>query len=295
MQRLVTARAQVLLGHLGGARRVVEQVLSSQLSPDVRAVALLVRAEIAIRSLAAKEARHALARARRQLARSRHALLERALVALEEQLLIPIARVVERGQARPADLYAVEAACRAPALLIDACRRLATAGRVTVPFSRRPVLFMLMLSLGRAWPEAASRDDLAAEVFEARRVNDSHRARLRVEVGRLRKLMSDLSAEPIATDRGYRLSATRPVILLLPPTDDDAARVGFLLGDGASWTARGLAAHAGVSPRTAQRALQALVDRGAAIRTGAGTQTRYFKPGIAIASRMLLLGLVPQT
>ncbi len=84
------------------------------------------------------------------------------------------------------------------------------------------------------------------------------------------------------------------MVVLLPPTEDDAARVGFLLADGASWSAQGLAEHAGVSRRTAQRTLGALVASGGAVRTGQGKQVRYARPGGAIASRMLLLGLLPK-
>ncbi|WP_434425314.1 HTH domain-containing protein [Nannocystis pusilla] len=178
-------------------------------------------------------------------------------------------------------------------LLVDACRRLALAGRVTIPLARRPVLFALLLELARAWPAAVTRDDLAARAFAVRRVNASHRARLRVELGRLRKLMDGLAAAPVASEDGYVLASERDVAVLLPPTDDEAARLGLLLGDGAAWSARALAEHAGVSRRTAQRALQLLVERGVVVRTGKGKDVRYTRPGAPIASRMLLLGLVP--
>ena len=295
MQRLVLARAEVLLGRLGEARHVVEEVLASPLAPDLRAVASLAQAEIAVRALAAREAGEALARARRALQDAPHRLLERALEALERELSVCVARILRRGAMNDADLFAIEEVCRGEVLLVDVCRRLVLGGRVTIPLARRPVLFALLLALARAWPAPVARDDLASRVFDARRVNASHRGRLRVEVGRLRKVMDGLAAEPVAAADGYALRSEREVALLLPPSDGEAARVAFLLGDGASWSAKGLADHAGVSKRTAQRVLGALVESGGAARTGSGRDVRYARPGTPIASRMLLLGLVPKT
>ncbi len=294
MQRLVLARAEVLLGRLGEARHVVEQVMTADLPADLFAVACLAQAEIAIRGLAATAARDALARARRSLEGAPHPLLERALGALEGELSVPVARILRSGALKDADLFAIEDVSRGQVLLVDACRQLAIGGRVTIPLARRPVLFALLLALGRAWPDSVARDELAARAFDARKVNASHRSRLRVEMGRLRKIMDGLAAEPKASDDGYVLTSARDVVVLLPPSDDEAARIGFLLADGASWSAQGLAEHAGVSRRTAQRALGALVASAAAVRTGRGKHVRYARPGGSIASRMLLLGLVPQ-
>ncbi len=295
MQRLVLARAEVLLGRLGEARRRADDVLAMDLPPDLRAVALLTQAEIATRGLAATDAGSALARARRALELSPHPLLSRALLALEKDLSVPVARTLRRGSIEDADLFAIEALCRGDSLLVDACRRLASAGRVTIPLARRPVVFALLLILARAWPEPVGRDELAASAFDARRPNASHRGRLRVEIGRLRALLADgLGAEPVATKDGYALSSSREVVVLLPATDDDATRLALLLADGASWSAQELADHAGVSKRTAQRALAALVSDGTAVRTGSGKVVRYTRPAPPIASRMLLLGLLPK-
>jgi tetratricopeptide (TPR) repeat protein len=301
MQRLVLARAEVLLGRLDEAREVVETVAATELPPDLRALACLTQAEIAVRALGPTAARGALLRARRCLEEAPHPLLERALAALGRELSRPVARIQRAGVVAAADLFAIEAVSGGSSLLVDACRHLAigaayrtAGGRVTVPLARRPVLFALLLILARAWPSAVGRDELASQAFEARQVNASHRARLRVEIGRLRKVMGGLSACPFAAEGGYVLRSEREVVVLLPPSDDDVARLGFLLADGASWSAQGLAEHAGISRRTAQRALAALVESGAVIRTGSGTRVRYARPGGAIASRMLLLGLVPQ-
>jgi len=292
MLRLVLARAEVLLGRLGEARCVVEEVLSGDLVPAIRAIASLAQAEIAIRALAAGDAREALARARRALERAPHPLLSRAALAVERELSLPVARIVRGGVTRSADLFAIEDVSTGHVLLVDACRRLAIAGRATIPLARRPVLFALVIALARAWPGSVARDELIGRAFDARKINPSHRARLRVEIGRLRRVLDGLAAEPIATTEGYALSSEREVVILLPPSDDEAARVALLLGDGASWSARGLAQHAGVSPRTAQRTLRALVESGGAIRTNKGKNVRYARPGVPIASRMLLLGLV---
>lgn len=293
MQRLVLARAEVLLGRLNEARRAVEAVLAGDLGPDLRAVASLVQAEIAVRALHPSDARAALARAREAMARAPHQLLARTVEALEHELARPVASIWRAGATVDADLFAIESLARGHVLLVDACRRLALAGRVTIPLARRPVLFALLLELARAWPAAVARDDLAARAFAVGRVNASHRARLRVELGRLRRLMDGLAAAPVASEDGYVLASERDVAVLLPPTDDEAARLGLLLGDGAAWSAQALADHAGVSRRTAQRALQLLVERGVVVRTGKGKDVRYTRPGAPIASRMLLLGLVP--
>lgn len=293
MQRLVLARAEVLLGHLGEARRVVTQLLAAELTPTLRAVASLAQAELSLRALAPTDAREALARARLALEGAPNHLLLRALAALEQELSRPVARLLRAGVQRDADLFAIEDAARGELLLVDACRRLAVSGRVTLPLGRRPVLFALLLALARAWPAAVPRDALALQAFDVRRVNPSYRARLRVEVARLRKLMEGLAAKPVATPEGYALASEREVAVLLPPSDDAASRVALLLGDGAAWTAQGVAEHAGLSRRSAQRALAALVASGGAVRTGRGRRQRYTRPGAPIASRMLLLGLVP--
>ncbi len=294
MQWLVLARAEVLLGHLGEARHVVDTVLKAALAPDVRAVALLAQAEIAIRELVASRARDALASAQEALVEAPNHALARALAALDAELRRPIARISRHGDTLDADLFAIEEVSNGEVLLVDACRCLALGGRVTIPLFRRRVLFALLLSLARAWPASVPRDELAARAFELRRVNATHRARLRVEIGRLRKALEDVGAEPRATEDGYVLASTRDVALLLPPTDDEAAQIALLLGDGAAWSAQGLAEHAGVSKSTAQRALRALVESGGAIRRGQGRDARYVRPGSPIASRMLLLGLVPK-
>jgi len=293
MQRLVLARAEVLLGRLGEARFAISGVVDANLPPDVRAVASLAEAEVATRALAAKSARDALLRARRALEDAPNRLLAREIATALAELSLPVACLERSGVTKDADLFAIEAAARGDLFLVDACRRIAIAGRARVPLAKRPVLFTLLVELARAAPESVPRDALAARAFDARRINASHRGRLRVEIGRLRKLLDDLGAEPVATTDGYSLASRREVAILVPRTRDEASRVAVLLGDGASWSAQRVADTAGVSKRTAQRALGDLVVAGRAARTGSGKNVRYHRPGTPIASRMLLLGLMP--
>ncbi|MFO0676250.1 MAG: hypothetical protein U0169_06930 [Polyangiaceae bacterium] len=290
--RLVLARTEVLVGRLEDAARTVDAVVARSVPDDVHAVAMLARAEIGIRSLRAEDARRTLGRVRLILASSPHALLERAVLSLERELSRPVVRIREGGVEYDGDLFAIEAVCRGDHLLVDGCRRRVLAGRADVPLVRRPVLFDLLASLARAWPDAVPRDDLAARAFDVRRVNGSHRARLRVEIGRLRKVLGELGAEPVATKDGFALVSRRPVALILAPTDD-TARLAMLLGDGVWWSAQSLAEHAGVSKSTALRALRSLVENGRAVTSGSGSARRYARPGDPLASRLVLLGLLP--
>jgi len=294
LQALVVARAEVLLGRLDDARRSVAAVVRGRIPPDLAPLASLAEAETAVRAMKAVAARDALHRARAQLSAAPNGVLARELVALEEELSTPIARLEQRGQARAADPFAIEEASAGQVMLVDACRRIVVAGRATLAFGRRPVLFAVLVALARAWPEPVARDTLAERAFEVRRVNESHRARLRVEVGRLRRVLTGI-AEPVARGDGYALESPRPVVVMLPLGDgDETAHVAVLLGDGAAWTAQSLAEHAGVSKRTVQRALSALVSAGAVVRTGTPRDARYVRAAPRIASRMLLLGLVPK-
>jgi len=290
--QLMVARSELMLGRLAEARCTLDALA---VPAELSAVAWLARAEVAIRSIAAADAKQALEQARRALVSHPQALLARELAHLECELALPIARLTRAGVTCDADLSAIERVSHGDVLLVDACRLLVIAGRASIPFARRPVLFALLDALARAWPDALARDALAQRAFDVRRVNASHRARLRVEVGRLRSALADLAASPEATKEGYALRSKREVVSLFPISDDDGARLTLLLGDGAAWSAQSLAEHAGVSRRTAQRALAALMERGQVVRIGAGREVRYLRPGTPLASRLLLLGLLPKS
>lgn len=292
LMQLTIARTELLLGRLAEARFAVDAL--AELPVELKALAWLARAEIAIRCTAAAEAKQALVQASRALECHPHALLARELETLTRDLEMPIARVARAGVARDADLASIEQVSRGDVLLVDACRLQVVAGRATIPLARRPVLFALLDVLARAWPHAVPRDDLARRAFDVVRVNASHRARLRVEIGRLRSAIADLGTSPEATPEGYALRSKREVISLFPRSEDEGARLTLLLGDGAAWSAQSLAEHAGVSRRTAQRALAALLERGQVLRVGGGRDTRYLREGTPLASRLLLLGLLPK-
>ena len=56
-----------------------------------------------------------------------------------------------------------------------------------ISLATRPVLFALARALAEAWPGDVPRDALVARAFGAKLADESHRARLRVEIGRLRR------------------------------------------------------------------------------------------------------------
>ena len=99
----------------------------------------------------------------------------------------PAARLIARGEERVLLLEDVEALLASKALVIDACRHArARRGTRSVSLATRPVLFALARALGEASPGDVPRDTLVARAFGAKFADESHRARLRVEIGRLR-------------------------------------------------------------------------------------------------------------
>src|SRR6202162_3591690 len=131
---------------------------------------------------------------------------------------------------------------------MDACRLVVRDARTVVSLARRPVLFALARALGEAWPGDAPRGTLVARAFEAKRADESHRARLRVEVGRLRKVLRTLAGVS-ATKRGFALVPHRAqeVVVLMRPVEEKYAAVLALLADGESWSSSALALALGAS------------------------------------------------
>ncbi len=293
MMNIVAARAAVLLGRPQEARAALESLLRYGVDPEVLAAACLAEAEVAIAESRPSRARAALERARLQLAHVAHSLLGRALEAAELDILRPVARIHRGGRELAASLFDVEALLDGPAFVLDACKKRVVSGLVEVPLARRPVLFALLVELGQSAPRPVSHADLLSRVFGARRADESHRVRLRVEVGRLRERLEGTVARIEAEPGGYRLVADAEVVLLLPETNERDSRVYFLLGDGASWSARELAEHTASSVRSVQRALGDLVERGLVGRFGTGKHVRYARAAIPSSSRMLLAGLLP--
>jgi hypothetical protein len=173
---------------------------------------------------------------------------------------------------------------------VDACRRVVQRAGRGVSLARRPVLFTLAQALAGRWPADLGRDALVARAFRAKRADESYRARLRVELGRLRKAMRGL-ADVTATPDGFRLQPrqTREVVVLLPPAEEKHAAVLALLADGEAWSSSALALALGASQRSVQRALDALADAGKVQSFGAGRARRWLAPPVPGFTTSLLL------
>jgi DNA-binding transcriptional ArsR family regulator len=189
-------------------------------------------------------------------------------------------------------LAEVEAVLASPDVIVDGCRRAARRGERFVALARRPVLFALLRRLAETWPGEAARDDLITRAFGARRANPSHRVRLRVELGRLRRELAPL-AEIRATDAGFVLAPRgadrRAVRLLLPPIESPAAAVLALLADGQAWSTSALGLALDSSQRTVQRALGALEVAGQVRAIGRGRSQRWLSAPVAGFATTLLL------
>ena len=176
------------------------------------------------------------------------------------------------------------------ALVVDACRHVVRDARTVVSLARRPVLFALVRALGEAWPGDVPRDMLAARAFGAKLADESYRARLRVEVGRLRTMLRALAGVS-ATKRGFVLAPrrARALVVLAPPVEEEHAAVLAFLADGESWSSSGLAVALGASQRTVQRALDTLAAGGKVQSFGRGRARRWLTPPVPGFTTTLLL------
>ena len=290
--RLLQIRRLLLLGRIDEAEGACATLALDDGHVRLEAIAALVTFEIALRRGRAEPARAALARARQSSARSGIGALCAEVEQAGRALVLPAARLVVGHAARPVTLAEVEAVLASPDLVVDGCRRAARRGERFVPLARRPVLFALLRRLAETWPAEATRDDLIARGFGARRATPSHRARLRVEIGRLRGQLAPL-AEIRATPGGFVLAprgAGRPQVrLLLPPIDSPGAAVLALLADGEAWSTSALALALGQSQRTAQRALRALEEAGQVRALGRGRSQRWLSAPVTGFATTLLL------
>jgi hypothetical protein len=202
----------------------------------------------------------------------------------------PAARRLEGGAQQTLRLAEVEALLASHALVIDACRRGLGARGVWLPLASRPVLFALARALAEAWPDDVAREALIERAFRIRRPDETHRARLRVEIGRLRALVEPL-AQIDATARGFVLRPREPrdVVVLAPPIDGDQGALVALLCDGAAWSTSALALALGASQRTVQRALAELEATGRARAIGRARARRWLAPPLAGFTTILLL------
>jgi hypothetical protein len=151
-------------------------------------------------------------------------------------------------------------------------------------------LFTLARALAEAWPGDVSRDELVARAFRAKVADESHRARLRVEIGRLRTVLRTLAAVS-ATKRGFALAPRRAdeVVVLARPVEEEYAAVLAFLADGESWSSSALALALGASQRTVQRALDSLAAEDKVQSFGRGRARRWMTPPVPGFATTLLL------
>jgi tetratricopeptide (TPR) repeat protein len=292
--RHLEVRRLLLLGRLDEAERALAELDPAPSPPASRAAHELVVAGIAIRRLRTKTARAALARAERA---ARDADIPALTAEVESAALVlntPAARLIARGQERLLLLEEVEALLASGALVVDACRYVVRDARTAVSLARRPVLFALARALGEAWPGDAPRSTLVARAFRAKHADQSHRARLRVEVGRLRLELRTLAGVS-ATKRGFALAPRRAsgVVVLAPPVEEPHAAVLAFLADGESWSSSALAIALGASPRTVQRAFDSLAAAGKVQSFGRGRARRWMTPPVPGFTTTLLLPAPP--
>jgi len=288
--RHLDIRRLVLLGRIDEAERRLDALDPAALTPALRAAHEHVVAGIALRRVRTQLAQAALARAATAAREARIASLAAEIDATARLLDEPAARLIANGSERVLRLADVEALQASDALVVDACRHVVRAMPTSVPLATRPVLFALVRELAQGWPGDVARTALVARVFRTRHGDESHRARLRVEMGRLRAALRGL-ADVNATRDGFALvpARAREVVVLVPPVDTAHADVLALLVDGEAWSSSALALALGVSARTVQRALDALAADGRVQAVGRGRAQRWMTPPVpGFPSRLLL-------
>jgi hypothetical protein len=293
--RHLEVRRLLLIGRLDEAERALAGLDPAPFPPASRAAYELVVAGIAMRRLRTKAAQAALAQAERAARQASIPALMAEVESASLALSTPAARLIVRGEERLLLLEEVEAVLESGALVVDACRRVVRGADTVVPLARRPVLFALARALGEAWPGDLSRESLVKRAFRARHADESHRARLRVEIGRLRAELRSL-ASVSATAQGFALTPRRAgeVVVLAPPVEDQHAAVIAFLADGESWSSSALALALGASARTVQRALDALAAAGKVQSFGRGRACRWMTaPVPGFTTTLLLPGPLP--
>jgi DNA-binding transcriptional ArsR family regulator len=288
--RYLEARRLLLIGRLDEAEGMLADLDPTPFPPALRTAHELVVAGIAMRRLRTKAARAALARAE---CAARQARIPALTAEVESASLVPntpAARLIARGEERLLLPEEVEALLASKTLVVDACRHVVRDARIVVSLTRRPVLFALARALGEAWPGDVPRNLLLGRAFGAKLADESHRTRLRVEVGRLRRVLRTLAGVS-ATKQGFALAPrrAREVVVLAPPVDEERAAVLAFLADGESWSSSALALALGASQRTAQRALASLAAAGKVQSFGRGRARRWMTPPVPGFTMTLLL------
>ena len=174
--------------------------------------------------------------------------------------------------------------------VVDACRNVVREAGTAIPLATRPVLFSLARTLAEAWPADATREELLKRAFRARQADESHRARLRVEIGRLRAELHGIAGID-ATRCGFALKPhrAREVAVLAQPVDGPHADVLALLADGEAWSSSALAIALDISARSVQRALEQLWKTGKVQSFGHGRARRWMAPPVPGFPTTLLL------
>lgn len=288
--RYLIARHHVLTGQLDDAERALAGIDPSPLPPALAAAHALVSAGIAMRRVQAQAAEAALRRADAAARQAGIPALMAEVAQAVETLRAPVARLVSREAERMLRLADVEALFASPALVVDACRMTVRHRDAVVALARRPILFVLARALAQAWPHDVPRDTLIATAFRMRHADDTHRARLRVEIGRLRQALGKLAGIR-ATPHGFMLvpHAGQDVAVIVHPVELAHAPVLACLADGQSWSSSALALALGTSQRTVQRALDALAAGGQVQPVGQGRARRWMTPPVGGFATALLL------
>lgn len=292
--RYLQIRRLLLIGHLDEAERTLSQLQWTLLPPALKTVHELMVADIAMRRLRTRTARAALTRAEQT---ARAAGIIALAVEVESARLIldnPAARLIHGGKERFLLLDEVEALRSSDTLVVDALRNAVWRGGRVASLATRPVLFALLRALAEAWPGDVARVDLIFRAFQGRHADESHRARLRVEIGRLRSALEGF-AEVSATREGFLLAPLHAaeVAVLVPLVEERHAEVLALLADGEAWSSSALAIALGTSPRTIQRALEQLSETGKVKSFGRGRAMRWMTPHLGFPTILLLPGPLP--
>jgi hypothetical protein len=288
--RHIAARRLLLMGHLDEAERQLERIEPRSLSRGLAAAHDLIAAGIAMRRLRIRTARAALVRAGRA---AREAGIPSLVYEVESSSAVldtPAARLITGGEERVLLLEEVETLCTSEFLVIDGCRHVVREGPTLIPLTKRPVLFALARALAEAWPADLPRETLVAKVFRRNRTDASYRARLRVEIGRLRRALQKV-ATISATRQGFRLAlrGADRVAVLVPPVEDANAEVLAFLADGEAWSTSALALALGTGQRSVQRALEHLSLAGKVQSFGQARAKRWVtQPPLGFTTTLLL-------
>jgi len=289
--RLLVIRGLLAVGKVGPAAEALSRLSLSGVPARLIAVAELLRADVAVLELRSRAAEEAIERAGRAAENAGIPPLRSEVERARTEFHAVAARLAAGDSEKPLRLLEIEELLDSGAFVIDACRRSVVAGKDSVSLVTRPVLFALALSLGARAPGEVTRNELIVAAFGPRRPNDSHRARLRVEIGRLRRALEDI-AELRATPNGFALIPRRAarVVRLLPPSESETSALSALLAGGDAWSTSALSAALGKSQRSVQRALLELEAAGRVRALGQGRSRRWLAPeSTGITTAMLLV------